>query len=82
MKTIKQINIRFSLMCPLAFLLLRICLFCIMTSVFMLYIFIDTCTELQAARLSFEVKYILDCVIYAVILSFGGAFLLDIASAK
>ena len=80
MKIIRLLNMRFGMMYPLAFLLLRLCLLYIMASVFFMYIFLDTRTQLELARISFYVDHITECIAYALLISFGGSFLLDLAS--
>ena len=81
MKALKTITYRFKHMNKAAISLLRICLHLTLTSVCITLVYIDSASHSALFWLWCERSYIISSILWSLILSFGGAFLLDYAAA-
>ena len=78
---IKTIKHRFSLMHPMAFVLLKVVLNLILLSSCVLYIYADSSTCVEKAFLLYYHREIVKRYLSSLVLAFGGSFLLDYVSS-
>ena len=77
MKILKMIPYRFKSMNAPAMLLIQICRHLTLTSICITLVYIDSASHSTLFWLWCERSYIISSVLWSLILSFGGAFLLD-----